>query len=298
MTIWTLVLGYNPPMPFSVLLVIFSGNSAATVQTLLELSTILKTVEGRKRLLNLAIAATYCVGAIISYDAVTIMIEKLPFQIQWIVAIVLQMLKWFHRGTMKKLFKRVHPCNLEALHVGIATMLESNHALYVALMLVNVTEVTMYSILGIQFVMQLYSCYEIIRLHRKVQTDSSALEEINSAINDVVFDLVLVETIEALVPVVYAITFVSSYYGPNAGILGNFKNSYWQFQAKDGVTNELYLLFTLVGFDMGVGIVGALILWIFCKLNIFRAFCQFMKTYWSWMSINIALLITVVIQLY
>ena len=48
MIIWTLVLGYNPPLPFSQLVFTLFGLTVVTVQEWLELSAILKTVEGRK----------------------------------------------------------------------------------------------------------------------------------------------------------------------------------------------------------------------------------------------------------
>ena len=100
--------------------------------------------------------------------------------------------------------------------------------------------------------------------------------------------LVISETLEVLVPFIYAFTFVSAYFGPNAGILGNIQNSYWQFEAVDDVAKEMYLLITMVGIDVGIGIIIALILWIICEINMFREFCNFMKTYWSWIAIKCA----------
>ena len=42
--------------------------------------------------------------------------------------------------------------------------------------------------------------------------------------------LVLSESLEIVIPLAYLLCFVIAYYGPNADILGNIKNGYWQYQ--------------------------------------------------------------------
>ena len=42
--------------------------------------------------------------------------------------------------------------------------------------------------------------------------------------------LVLSESLEIIIPLSYLLCFVAAYYGPNADILGNIKNGYWQYQ--------------------------------------------------------------------
>ena len=42
--------------------------------------------------------------------------------------------------------------------------------------------------------------------------------------------LVLSESLEIVIPLSYLLCFVAAYYGPNADILGNIKNGYWQYQ--------------------------------------------------------------------
>ena len=42
--------------------------------------------------------------------------------------------------------------------------------------------------------------------------------------------LVLAESLEIVIPLAYLVCFVIAYYGPNADILGNIKNGYWQYQ--------------------------------------------------------------------
>ena len=46
--------------------------------------------------------------------------------------------------------------------------------------------------------------------------------------------LVLCETLEFIMPLGYMACFVVAYYGPNADVLGNVKNDYWQYVATSG----------------------------------------------------------------
>ena len=103
--------------------------------------------------------------------------------------------------------------------------------------------------------------------------------------------LVLDETLEVFVPFCYLVTFLTAYYGPNAFILGNIRNNYWDFVAVEDVGNTVAVGFQMFGIDVGITVFTALILNIFCKISLFDEFCKLMKTYWSWMAVRIALIL-------
>ena len=103
---------------------------------------------------------------------------------------------------------------------------------------------------------------------------------------EAVSGLVLSETLEVVIPFAYAITLVIAYYGPNAEILGNIRNSYWHFQAIESLDTELSVLILMVSVDATVGLCSGLIMRIFCKINLFGEMCILMKTYWSWMALK------------
>ena len=173
MTIWTCVLSYNPPFPFLGLLVLRVRISVLLATVWFELPSRLKDTEGRKRILSCLICGIYVIMSSVSYFGVTIIIEILPLQMQWTVSIVLPIIKGIHTRVGVKLLEKSQPCNMDAMLVSSALYLESNNAFYEALVLADVTEETMYAMLGVQFLMHLYSCYEIIHLHNKVQIDNS-----------------------------------------------------------------------------------------------------------------------------
>ena len=53
--------------------------------------------------------------------------------------------------------------------------------------------------------------------------------------NPALFCLTLKEFMELSIPAVYCASFLMAYYGPNAEVLGNVKNDYWQFEKVENV---------------------------------------------------------------
>ena len=84
-----------------------------------------------------------------SYKVLTIMIDVLPSEIEWIESMVLPIMKLSHALAYDKLIRKAEPYIFEALLIELALFLESNHSFYEALFLANVTEVTVYGMLAI-----------------------------------------------------------------------------------------------------------------------------------------------------
>ena len=61
--------------------------------------------------------------------------------------------------------------------------------------------------------------------------------------------LVLAEALEIIIPIAYLVCLLIAFYGPNAEILGNVKNNYWQFQSIDDITIPIKNILFLVGID-------------------------------------------------
>ena len=107
-------------------------------------------------------------------------------------------------------------------------------------------------------------------------------------------DLVLDGTIEVFVPICYLVTFLSAYYGPNAGVLGNIGNSYWQFEAIKDVADVVSLELQMTVIDFAIFVSTGIILWLLCRINLFNEFCKLMKTYWSWIGVRLAMMLFIV----
>ena len=80
--------------------------------------------------------------------------------------------------------------------------------------------------------------------------------------------LCITEVLEILVPIVYITTFLLAFHGPNASILGNVQNEYWNYKKVEDVGQVLsgaYQMFLVDGISI---LVGGFILLKFAKINI------------------------------
>jgi hypothetical protein len=102
------------------------------------------------------------------------------------------------------------------------------------------TNLTVYILLAIDMALALFFTLQIIYYKKKNSTKS-----LNSAIQN----LVLAETVELTIPVIYTICFMLAYFGPNAEVLGNIKNSYFHYTAVEDVWASFEMLCIIMGID-------------------------------------------------
>ena len=70
-----------------------------------------------------------------------------------------------------------------------------------------------------------------------------------------------------------------AYYGPNADVIGDIKNSNWQYVAVTDIwdsTKFLILFFTLDGLSL---VISAILLWFFSRISLFRVFVHVQKEF-------------------
>ena len=167
--------------------------------------------------------------------------------------------------------------------IAIIIGLNTFHALYVSIKLGHTaTAVTSSCILIVDAVLNLYSCYKIIQLHLLVSPDGSqaAKEKKHRLVK-----LILIETLEVLVPLAYLLTVLIAYYGPNGEILGNIRNSLWQYKAIDNIEKLILAVLLMFVIDLCSAIIS---LWKICSVNLLREACKVMDDYWIVIAINIA----------
>ena len=97
-------------------------------------------------------------------------------------------------------------------------------------MINKVTFETAYLLMVFDSAPNLFLLAKIIRLRGKIDS-SKPQEQKTYAESEITMDsLALKELFEVLIPSVYSITFIIAFYGPNAEVIGNVKNDYWQYK--------------------------------------------------------------------
>ena len=92
--------------------------------------------------------------------------------------------------------------------------------------------------------------------------------------------LALAELCEGLVPLGYAISFAMAYYGPNAELLGFCKDYHWHVKVYEDATRTFLIMIALFLIDIVCLALNSSILWISCKVNLFKESCFVIQKYW------------------
>ena len=72
-----------------------------------------------------------------------------------------------------------------------------------------------------------------------------------------------------------------AFYGPNAELMGNIKLSIWQFQRPiDDIAAYVYNVCLLLLVDLLSFFVNGVMIWNYCKVNVFEIMKTIQKEYW------------------
>ena len=86
------------------------------------------------------------------------------------------------------------------------------------------TDAALYTLIATDFIINAY--FVVITWRAKRNFTKKSLHKLMKSVQI----LVLAESLEIVIPLAYLLCFVIAFYGPNADILGNIKNGYWQYQ--------------------------------------------------------------------
>ena len=112
-----------------------------------------------------------------------------------------------------------------------------------------------------------------------------------------ILNLIINESLEFLMPIAYVICLLMAYYGPNAKILGNIKNSYWQYIEIEDLEKTLLWIGMMFTVDIASAVISFAVLWIRCKINIIKMYLQVQNEIWFIMAIQQGYLISEVSRL-
>jgi hypothetical protein len=217
------------------------------------------------------------------------MMDKIPLMMQWVMAIIFPLQRELNLWVLSKLLeKSINFRNTTPLIPTLTATISVNvvHAFFIAIVISSqATEMTSYCILAVEFLLNLYSSYKILRLHRKTSPINDTEKRILEKKEETVL-LFAIEIMEFLVPLIYIVTFAMAYYGPNADIIGNIKNSDWTYKAVEDVSDFVGDLFMIFFIDFASCIISGLVLWKFADLNFFEECYKMMKVFWPMMSVK------------
>ena len=276
--LWTLTYGYNWPIPW---LNVFGYLAFLVfVVTLWYRIPAALRSEENKRIHFYVLSLLLNAGIDFEYQILTKCFQTLTEETQWILAFLLPFSRLINTRLSKRIIKRVAADKDSMTTVFVSTRINANYAFFIAIAVGSLAfQTTSYLILFIEVAMHLYDCYQIIKLKAIIDTESPHLTALKQEKEKAVQELVSVEILETLVPFIYAISFLIAYYGPNATVLGNIQNSYWQYEEVENIASLIFSVSEMILIDLSGSIVAGLLLWRFSEINLLNECCKMLKAY-------------------
>ena len=143
-----------------------------------------------------------------------------------------------------------------------------------------------YVLFGINFALNMLSCYKIIRLNSKIDTVDYERKSSQSAQKALMTKLILNEFMELMAPLAFITTQILMIGGPNNMSLGYISRLNIHAYGNDTLNlNSWNSALKMVLIDLVSAILSGILLWWFCHINVFRKYFQLIKKYWIYLSL-------------
>ena len=285
--LWTIILDYNHPMPF-IALCAYPMTITYNIVIWFEFPVDLRRDKiFRKRIQAYMLTFIWAMLEHLVYAGLAILFVSLSSDMQWILAIIMPILRDLNIRVRRKLLNRYAGDEKRMATIKVDCFIGICYSTFIAINLAPASEITLLSVLAVEFLLNLSLTWKICRLQRKINSNSEDQDSLKEEIRNNIHSLVLNATIMLIVPLAYFVTFFIAYYGPNATILGNVRNSYWDYKEIEDVGKLVKAGMEMFSIDFTSYIICRIILWIFCKINLFQEYCKLIKQCWAVIAIEL-----------
>ena len=206
-------------------------------------------------------------GCFLGYSGMGYALDNMCIDYQWILAIFFALIRELNQKILSRVCCQISKGNQQWIKISAWHWMAAVNSFFLTVAISSVATVaTSYLMLTIDFLVNMYLCFQIIWKCRK--NNNALNEEIMLHLNE----LVLNEKLEAVIPVGYCLCYLMAYYGPNKTILGNVAES--DVEKTMQMTGLLFLL------DVSSLLVSSTFLWVFCKINLFKVYLKSQKKLW------------------
>ena len=286
--IWSVYLEYNHPMPLSLLCGYIQLAVQYIILYLLFPHESCTNEDIRKRIRYFVLSRFWAILIDLQYKGITFLFITLPLGVQWILAFLLPIIRESNYRILERIMcgsgDRKERSSRTIPFIGISTY----HVIFVAIQIgQSSSNLTSYLILAIDSLLNIYNCIVIIKMKKAIQPNN--LQNSGSVRKKCqhLENLVLIEILEVFVPFAYILTVLIAYYGPNATILGNVKNNYWQYVSISNIGKLIQNVLLISTIDTCSAIISGILLWNYCNINIFHETFKIMKHCWPIIAINV-----------
>jgi hypothetical protein len=210
---------------------------------------------------------------------------------QWLAAVFLIPLREFNVWLQTKVGFKTASVEDSAVSITCGHNINMRHCFFLSVVLGTIaTDLTCWVILAIDVGINLYLCLRIVWTKLKKGID----EKNESKMVDLFLALIINQTVEIVVPLAYFICFMIAFYGPNAELIGTVRSVYWHHIPVKEIETFFQNLGLFLLADCLSVTITCILFWVFCRVNIMRAFAHTQREFWLLMAVNTAYTINVV----
>jgi len=290
--VWIYILNYRFPPPFYGIIWAYISIYFAFVPLWYRFPRHwrkLKDIRRRFKYFILAISVNLLITAIYTfYTKAFLSISK---KYQWLVAVFLIPIREFNVWLQTKVGFKTAGVEDSSVSITCGHNINMRHCFFLSVVLGTIaTDLTCWVILVIDVGINLYLCLRIVWTKMKIGIN----ENNESQMVDLFLTLIINQTVEIVVPFTYVICFIISYYGPNAEMIGTVKSEYGHHIPVKEIEHFCQNLGFFLLADCLSVTTTCVLFWIFCRVNIIRAFAYMQKEFWLIMAVNTAYTVNVV----
>ena len=270
--LWVYVGGLVWPLPFAGYWVGFVGWLVVPVMLWLQFPKEWKLdPQARKKLIAAVLLPnTMAIGEVI-YKVMLWLFQNVDENYQWTLAFLLVTLREVNTWILSFVGHKIAGKDDVIVEIVSTHYAAIKHILFLSVNLVNATPLTSYLILGADFCINLVFCAEILWYVKNPSVKNDKRKEI------AILTLIMNETVEFIMPIIYSICLLVAYVGPNAHLIGNVKSDWWQYVAIDDINITYFWIAIMFLVDVASTVITTSALKIWGKMNIVKACIQMQK---------------------
>ena len=234
--------------------------------------------ESRKKMIFCIVFLNMLYVAEITYKILRKSFLLIPKQHHWPLVFVLLIVREGNGWCLGFIGKKISGFS-EDLSIDILATLISGtrHIMFLSIEVGSITtDLVSYSILALDFMINIIDCIlTIYYFKRKDNLKKNRARQLKATLA-----LIINESVEIIMPISYVVTLLMAYYGPNSKILGNIKNSEWQYRAIEDIGSTMKWIALLFSVDIISAIICTALIYRFCKINVLKMYLQLQNQVW------------------
>ena len=287
--LWTLILGYQYPIPFLGIIISYFTLNVLTITVWFLFPVEWRQqpeLQARMKFYFLFVQFMFLIPVIV--NIIVGLLMKIKNQWQPFVALLLPLSREIVLRINKIIVtKCANGDPVEAnvfLKYHVLTIYTTTTSFVIGS---HATIVSSWVLMGFGFYKDMKMCLKIVWM--KMKNNGTIQDQVNELQN-----LALNEIIEFHASLSFLFVVLVACHSPNAHLVGNIKNSYWKYEEIEDINKTMLGMGVFFLVDFSTGVICSLILWFTCKINFWKVFLELQKEYAVGLCVKLGRVTTIV----